>query len=63
VPAAEEGSAGSDVSEWEFRERREREDELRAEAEVPCVKDEMGDGEGSRTAVPTHALHHGIGEQ
>jgi len=33
-PAGEEADAGSEVSEWELRERREREDERRVEAEA-----------------------------
>jgi len=33
VPPVEESDAGSEVSEWELRERREREEEREAEAE------------------------------
>ena len=40
-----EGDARSEVSEWEFRERREREEERDAEAEALGVVDEMGAGE------------------
>ena len=39
VPAAEVDDAESEASEWELRERREREEGRRAEAEV------RGDGE------------------
>jgi len=57
VPA--EGDAGSEVSEWEPRERREPGEERSAEAE------ELGAGEGiecqgGAAAVPTHALLDGI---
>jgi len=34
VPAVEEDDVGSDVSEWNLRERWEREEEWRAEAEA-----------------------------
>ena len=34
VPPKDEGNAGSEVSEWELRERREREEESRVEAET-----------------------------
>jgi len=45
VPTEED--AGSDVSEWELRERREWEAERRAEVEV------LGDGEGLPLFLPT----------
>jgi len=45
VQAVGEGDAGSDVSEWELRERREREEERRAEAVVRGADDELGVGE------------------
>ena len=53
VPAVEEGDAGSDVSEWELRECRDREEELRAEAAVLSAEDELGDGEGPPLFLPT----------
>ena len=53
VPAVKEADAGSDVSEWELRERREREEGLRAEAAVLGVEDELGDGEGLPLFLPT----------
>ena len=54
MPAVEgEADAGSEVSEWELRECREREEERRVEAEVL--------GRGGITAVPTHPTLHGTG--
>jgi len=54
VPAEED--VGSEVSGWEPRELREREEGGRVEAEEPGAAGELGAGE----AVPTHALLHGI---
>ena len=51
VPPEEEGDAGSEVSEWELRERREREEERRAEAEALGAEEELGGG--GTTAVPS----------
>jgi len=53
VPAVEEGDAGRVVSEWERRERREREEELRAEAAVLGAEGELDDGEGLPLFLPT----------
>jgi len=47
VPPEEEGDAGSEVSEWELRERREGEEERRVEAEV------LGAGEEPPLFLPT----------
>ena len=46
-PLEEEGDAGSEVSEWELRERREREEEREAEAE------ELGAGREEPLFLPT----------
>ena len=51
--AAEEGGTGSDASEWQLRERREREEELRAEAAVLGTEDKLGGGEGLPLFLPT----------
>ena len=45
VPPLDEGDAGSEVSEWELRERREREEEREAEAEELGAAGELGAGE------------------
>jgi hypothetical protein len=58
VPAVEAGDAGSDVSEWELRELREREDELRAEAAVLGAEDELGDWEGLPLSYPRPPSWH-----
>ena len=52
-PAVEEGDAGSDVSEWELRERREREEEREAEAEELGAAGEFGAGEELPLFLPT----------
>ena len=41
----EEDDAGSEASEWELRERRERQEEREGEAEALGAVDDMGDGE------------------
>ena len=58
----EESDAGSEVSEWELRERRERGEEREVEAEELGAAGELGvgGGGGGDTAVPTHAPLHGI---
>jgi ribonuclease HI len=53
VPAVEEDGAGSEVSEWELRERREREEEREAEAEALGAEDEGDAGEELRLFLPT----------
>ena len=53
VPLLEEGDAGSEVSEWELRERRRRQEEREAEAEALGVVDEMGAGEDLPLFLPT----------
>ena len=57
MPPLEEGDARSEVSEWELRERREREEEREAEAEELGAAGELG--AGGAAAVPAHALLHG----
>jgi hypothetical protein len=52
VPALVEEDAQCEVSEWELRERREREGEWRLEAE------ELGDQGEEQAAVPPYALLH-----
>jgi len=56
VPAEED--AGSDASEWELRERREREEEREAGTEE--LGAELG-GRGGAPAAPLHTPVHGIG--
>ena len=53
VLAVEEGGEGSDVSEWELRERWEREEERKADAAVWSAEDELGIGEGLPLFLPT----------
>jgi len=53
VPPLEKSDTGSQVSEWELRDRREREEEREAEGGIGC--------RGGTAAVPTHAPPHGIG--
>jgi len=52
VPPLEEADAGSEVSEWELRERREREEE----AEELGAAGELGAGGSHRCSCP-HPLH------
>jgi len=47
-PLEEKGDAGSEVSEWELRERQERQEEWVAEAEALGAVDERGAGEDAR---------------
>jgi len=56
-PPLEESHTGSEVSEWELRGRREREEERKAQ--VLGAEGELGGG-GS-PVVPTHPHVHGIG--
>ena len=51
VPTEED--AGSEVSEWERRERREREEERRAEAEELGAAGELGAGDELALFLPT----------
>ena len=54
VPPEEEGDAGSEASEWELRERQEREEEREVEAEV--LGAEWGAGEELPLFLPTPAF-------
>jgi len=56
VPVVEE-DAGSEASEWELRERTEREEERRAEAEV------LGTGEEPPQFLPTPPFMATAGEE
>ena len=49
--AGEDADAGSEVSEWELRERREREEERRAEQ--PGAEEDLSAGEGRPLFLPT----------
>jgi len=62
-PLEEEGHAGSEVSEWELRERRERQEEREAEAEARGVVDDMGDGEELPLFLPTPSFVASAGEE
>ena len=54
VPTVEvDADAGSDVSEWELRERREREGEREEEAAALGAEDEVDGGEGPPLFLPT----------
>ena len=53
-PLEEEGDAGSEVSEWELRERREREEQREAEAEE--LGAELGAGEDLPLFLSTPAF-------
>jgi len=58
VPAAEEDDAGSDVSEWELRERKEREEERREEAEVLGAGGSRGPGRDYHCRYPPRPSWH-----
>jgi len=60
VPPLEESDAASEVSEGEFRERREREEEW--EAEAPGAMDEMGAGEELPLFLPTPSFMASAGK-
>jgi len=64
VPPEDEGKgdAGSEVSEWELRERREREDERRVEAEELGAGEEWGGGE-QPLFLPTPPFMASVGEE
>jgi len=54
VPTVEvDANAGSDVSEWELRERREREEEREKATEALGAEDEVDDGEEPPLFLPT----------
>ena len=57
VSPLEESDAGSEVSDWELRERREREEEREAEAE------ELGAGEELPLFLPAPSFMASAGEE
>ena len=63
VPPVEVDDAESEASEWELRERMEREEENRAEAEVLGAEDETGAGEEPPQFLPTPAFMASAGEE
>ena len=63
VPPLKEGDdAGNGVSEWELRERRERQEEREGEAEALGAVDDMGDGEELPLFLPTPPFMGSAGE-
>jgi len=62
-PEEEGGDAGSEASEWELRERRERQEERKGEAEALGVADDMGDGEGLSLFLPTPSFMASASEE
>jgi len=62
-PLEEEGVAGSEVSEWELRERREREEERVAEAEELGAAGDLGDGGEPPLFLPTPSFIASAGEE
>jgi len=63
VPAVELDDAGSEASEWELRERRERKAEREAEAEALGAEDEGDTRDKHRLFVPTPPLMALAGEE
>jgi len=57
-----EFDAGSEVSEWELRDRREREEEWKKEAEVLSAVDELGAGEELQLFIPSPSFMASAGE-
>jgi len=53
APPLEKSDTGSQVSEWELRERRERQEEREAEAEERGGAGQLGAGEGLPLFLPT----------
>ena len=58
-----EEDARSEASEWELRERMEREEERRAEAEALGAEDETGTGEEPPLFLPTPSFMASAGEE
>ena len=63
VPPLEEGDARSDVSEWELRERREREEEREAEVEELGAAGELGAREELTLFLPTPSFVASVDEE
>ena len=61
MPAEE--VAGSEASEWEVRERREREEERKAKAEELGAAGELGAGEEPPLLLPTPSFMASAGEE
>ena len=55
-----ESDTGNEVSEWKLRERREREEERRAEGRNRPTGESGAGEEPPLVTVPTHALLYGI---
>jgi len=62
LPVEEDTIAISKVSEWERRERSEREEERRADAEAPDAEDELSAGEEPPLFLPTPSFMRSAGE-
>ena len=63
VPPLDKGDAGSEVSEWELRKRREREEEREVEAEELGAAGELGAGEELLLLLPTPSFMASAGEE
>jgi len=62
-PLKKEDDAGSEVSEWELRERQQRQEEGEGEGEAPGAGDDMSDGEGLPLFHPTPPFMASAGEE
>jgi len=62
-PLVEEGGAGSEVSEWELRERQELQEEREGETEALGCVDDRGDGEDLPLFLPTPSFMAPAGEE
>ena len=62
-PLKKDDDAGSEVTEWELRERRERQEEREGEAEALGAVDDMGDGEERPLFLPTPSFMASAGEE
>jgi len=62
VPPLGEGDAGSQASEWELREQREREEEREAEAEELGAAGELGHGEELPLLLPKPSFMASVDE-
>jgi len=62
-PLKKKDDAGSEVSEWELRERRDRQEEWEGEAEALGAVDDMGDGEELPLFLPTPPFMASAGEE
>jgi len=62
-PLEKEDDARSEVSEWELRERRERQEEWEGEAEALGAGDDMSEGEELPLFLPTPPFMASAGEE